>query len=776
MKKNNLPCNLIFSGIVMYSLISCASKPEWEALGPFSVQNMSGNVVIGGRVDDIQISGNYDGKGNTAMFIACAGDNIPGSSDISGGGIWRSIDFTSSSPTWMPLTDHIPNIPDTRRIGINNIHSISIDPNNPQTIWADAGGLPLALLNSIDGGNNWSLVGQGQFQDSYLNVNCINKVLVDPFGYIWVACNTGFYVSENKGVNFTRIDNENFSEATFDDVVWYSRQSGVFNIYVGVVDHNKNNNQSGIWTVSGVNGKFTWTKMEINLQNIYGLPVNTTLINVIKLYADSKIGVVASISQSEDFLCPDPTGSIWGLLNVFQFDGGIWQPKWLLAQDLVGNEVMGGQVQPICITPDKRIYGGGKGIGVSDGNGGVIPLGYTRGSLKDCVITDENPVSDKFGRKIHVDVHAITYSYADDKIYIGTDGGIVRTRLNLNNPGSVDFWESLNTPSLKNFLSESVALNFLKPNNILAGHQDNGVIHLVSGVIHNLSPEWDYVGGNETDVVFYDPFGTAYFIDCTNQCGELVVSTDVGNNSFIESINLPGDQNNSLLCFHPTQQDRMMIPCHLATPALGKYTVYETTDRWKNNNNIKDLNPPINRYPTAMSYAGNNIYIGSSGQIYSSPDDGSTWTRLWSNAFEIVSICPDQNNPNTLYIATSIKTNKTSPTDPFLINSGRVYYNPDQIKTPSNFQEITGNLPSNLKKLVLYSRGAGKDPILYAATDEGVYRATILNGTDTKWSLFGTGLPDVAITDLQVNPKSHWLYVATYGRGVWFAIDIDQIQ
>ena len=52
---------------------------------------------------------------------------------------------------------------------------------------------------------------------------------------------------------------------------------------------------------------------------------------------------------------------------------------------------------------------------------------------------------------------------------------------------------------------------------------------------------------------------------------------------------------------------------------------------------------------------------------------------------------------------------------------------------------------------------------LYAGTDRGVFKST--NGGNT-WSLYGTGLPDVAVFDLAISSDGH-LRAATHGRGFY---------
>lgn len=863
-----------FVGLAAGSFIfcSCNKNPEWFPLGPYDVRHYHNYTPIAGRVDDIGIAYNFDGQGGNAMFIACPG-----------GGVWRSTDFTVATPNWKPLTDHIPGIADNLRMYINDVSSISIDYNNPKNIWASNIYAWVGLLHSQDGGASWKLAGVGQFAGNQY----IYKVLIDPYGDIWVGCEHGFYVSEDKGVTFKRIDTGTFTNAAFNDIAWYSSRPGTFSVYTGVIDPSQSENKSGIWTIAASSGKFTWTQTPMTLRNIYGSAINSTLIHVIKLYADSKIGFVASASQAADFECNDPTGSIWGLLNVFQFDGITWQPKWKLSAGQVGNEVQAGYVQPLCITPDKKIYGGGKGIGVSDGAGGVMPVGAAQGALSNCQITGDNTIADKNGVVYHVDVHKLLYSYADDKIYMANDGGIVRFRLDINKPGRVDAWEPINTPSLQNFLTETVAFSSSSPTNLLAGHQDNGVLH-------GTGTGWEGVIVGESDFVFFDPFGTGYYMDCSGGCGSLGISTD-GGKSFASSAVLPYDEHNPLLAIHPTVQNRMMIPCAKNKMLPEVYAVCETTDQWKtchdlhlpnsgdhyyttdaagdrapasgytnegvacyvspiaDENNIpfyRWFNPlngdhfyttdpagelaassgysyekiacyvfkkqlqntiPLFRwynagngdhyyttniaggpapangytaegiacyvydglqagaipffqwyshiysYPTALAYAGNTIYICADNRIYMSRDDGSTWVVAWISPATVISIATDINNPSAMYLVT---------------NSDRVFYNDDMIAHSANFQDISGNLAAqNIKKIALFSQGAGKEPTLYLATNLGVFRTTQTQGNSTRWNKFGIGLPDTELKDLQVSQKTRWVYVATYGRGIWHVID-----
>jgi alpha-tubulin suppressor-like RCC1 family protein len=77
--------------------------------------------------------------------------------------------------------------------------------------------------------------------------------------------------------------------------------------------------------------------------------------------------------------------------------------------------------------------------------------------------------------------------------------------------------------------------------------------------------------------------------------------------------------------------------------------------------------------------------------------------------------------------------------------------------------KITGNLPGNIGvSHVIFDNGA-----LVAATDAKVYATGAPNGDSTVWKPVGSGLPDVQVQDLYLDPLTSVLFAATHGRGVW---------
>ena len=287
-------------------LVWCLSN--WVAVGP-GQQNVPGTVPgnffspWGGRIDWIDISSNFDGSGHPAMYLATPG-----------GGVWRSSDFLNAAPTWTPLTDHLPGIPDSRRDEINKVSTLAVDPQHPQTVYAGTGTNQTSILKSTDGGDSWDLIGEGQIIGTILT----QRVLADPSGTVYAAFIVGgFWRSENGGLAWANIADARLAGVEFHNAVYFIDKDGQLAIYVGIVDR-QGGTRSGVWSL--VSGQ--WTQMPMTMTNLHGKPFMPSAINHITLSATSSTGVCASLSQHDD------DKALVGLLNVFKLEQGTWQPQW----------------------------------------------------------------------------------------------------------------------------------------------------------------------------------------------------------------------------------------------------------------------------------------------------------------------------------------------------------------------------------------------------------------------------------------------------------------
>ena len=71
-------------------------------------------------------------------------------------------------------------------------------------------------------------------------------------------------------------------------------------------------------------------------------------------------------------------------------------------------------------------------------------------------------------------------------------------------------------------------------------------------------------------------------------------------------------------------------------------------------------------------------------------------------------------------------------------------------------------MPSLPVNCIVYQGGANDD--LYIGTDVGVYYK---NNNMTEWVPFNNGLPNVIVTELEINYNEGTISASTFGRGVW---------
>ncbi len=233
-----------------------------------------------------------------------------------------------------------------------------------------------------------------------------------------------------------------------------------------------------------------------------------------------------------------------------------------------------------------------------------------------------------------------------------------------------------------------------------------------------------------------------------------------------------------------SRNDAVLFYAPMALGPGNPNTVYFGTDRLYRSNNRGDLmtvvsqasitNPGSTGSPIstiAIWPQGDNIrMVGlQNGQIWATATGSSTLVNITSASFPanptgstsnkfVGRAMIDPNNKDVAYIALSYYapagqgiwkiTNLTSAA----VTGGA---------TP-NWAAAGNGIPS------IPINAFAIDPLnsnnLYAGTDIGVYFS---NDGGANWSPFGTGLPRVAVFDLQIQPTSRLLRAGTHGRGVW---------
>jgi hypothetical protein len=183
------------------------STTSFIALGP-QPERMTGcsgcfdYTTTEGRVNSIAVDPTTTVNGSIVAYLGSVG-----------GGVWKTTNCCSDSTTWSVVTDD-------PLISTTAIDTITIDPNDHNTIYAGTGDLNFGsfsmgsqgILKSTDAGASWTVLGADVFgmpfptpPGQFPQYNAVGKVRVDPNDSSKVAAGakTGFYLSYDGGVTWT---------------------------------------------------------------------------------------------------------------------------------------------------------------------------------------------------------------------------------------------------------------------------------------------------------------------------------------------------------------------------------------------------------------------------------------------------------------------------------------------------------------------------------------------------------------------------------------------
>src|SRR5258708_20542138 len=147
---------------------------------------------------------------------------------------------------------------------------------------------------------------------------------------------------------------------------------------------------------------------------------------------------------------------------------------------------------------------------------------------------------------------------------------------------------------------------------------------------------------------------------------------------------------------------------------------------------------------------------------------GLDWSKVnkppplsYPNGFALHEMAADLTHPYTAYAVVSAFTGGSK---------GHVWKTTD---FGANWTDISGNLPNiPVDSIALSADGS----TIYIGTDVGVFSSSDAGGdamppnpTSTHWAVFGAGLPNVQVVDLEVvqNAKVNLIPPGTHGRGMW---------
>ena len=332
----------------------------------------------------------------------------------------------------------------------------------------------------------------------------------------------------------------------------------------------------------------------------------------------------------------------------------------------------------------------------------------------------------------HADIDIMEFIGNDTdgyKLYVGSDGGIFVADNPLNVSSS--YYRDLTTGlSIKQFYK--IGISQTDPVVVTGGSQDNGSSVLGANGIWK---DWLGADGMES---FVDKDNNDILYG-TSQNGSLYKSFSGGNAT--NGIGSPDGKTGNWIT--PFEQD----PNQSNVIYSGYDEVYKSTSggggwvsisqNFGGNLNHLKIAPSNSVYMYAAR--GNSLYKTESGGIL------GNWDQLSGFTGSINSIAIHPTDHNKIAIATT--------------GSDKVYVSTNGGDTWNSY---LFNLP-NFSARALVWENNGKDG-LYLGMNYGVF---YIDNTYTEWQPFSNNLPNVIISELEINTADNMVYAGTYGRGLW---------
>jgi photosystem II stability/assembly factor-like uncharacterized protein len=323
----------------------------------------------------------------------------------------------------------------------------------------------------------------------------------------------------------------------------------------------------------------------------------------------------------------------------------------------------------------------------------------------------------------HADVDDI--EFVGNNLYAVTDGGIfvAEDTTTLNPSYYRDLTEGM---GIRQFYLMGISQT--DPVVISAGSQDNG-----TSIYRGDATWYDWLGadGFESIIDVNDPnivYGTIYN-------GGMYKSFNQGQTAST----LPRPETTGWVT--PLEQDSD------GTLYFGGSQVYESLN---GGNSWSSISQSLGGYTDQVKIAPSNhnvIYAAVGSTLYKTSNGGATnWSVLSGFTGFINSIAIHPQDPDKVAIAVAGSSEK-------------VYISTDG---GSTWTAESDNLP-DFSAFALVWDDNGRDG-LYLGMNYGVY---YIDNQYTEWNLFNNKLPNVRVTELEINYADGNLYVSTYGRGIW---------
>lgn len=345
---------------------------------------------------------------------------------------------------------------------------------------------------------------------------------------------------------------------------------------------------------------------------------------------------------------------------------------------------------------------------------------------------------------MHVDHHAMEYSKNNTNfILAGNDGGAY-----ISENGGSSWIKFTNLPITQFY---NIEVDFLQPERLYGGTQDNNTIRTLTGGAN----DWNPIIGGDGFHVNVDPTDNNYVYG-ESQWGNLRRSTN-GGSSFQNATD--GISNSDRVNWNTPV---VLSPFNSELAFYGSNRLY-TSNRavfWSPiSDDLTNGQHPSGSlaYGTltaiAPSYLNETtVYTGSDdGNVHVTFDGGITWSNVSGSLPNryVTSIAISPNDDQVAYVTFS--------------GFSVLDYTPHIFKTEDggqNWTDISSNLPSiPVNDVILHT----EEDIIFIATDLNVWYSQNDGGT---WDILGNDLPFTIVRDLKLHEPTNTLYAGTFGRSM----------
>jgi photosystem II stability/assembly factor-like uncharacterized protein len=332
---------------------------------------------------------------------------------------------------------------------------------------------------------------------------------------------------------------------------------------------------------------------------------------------------------------------------------------------------------------------------------------------------------------IHADHHCLVYS-SSSVLYSGNDGGIYKT----NNGGET--WLDISN-GLDILQIDRIGTSQFDPTLVIAGSQDNGTMKY-----NNSDESWVQIyGGDGAECIIDKNDKKNLYISYVN--GDFQRSTDGGLTfASIKPNEVDEGAWHTPLVMNPENSN--ILYC-------GFNDVWKSTnkgDKWDrismNLSNAESL--------TQLAVAPSNtnyIYVSTGTRHWVTKNGGLTWVEIISSDL-----------PNLYLKYFAIADN--NPERIWAVFSGfeegkKVYFSERGGDSWINVSKGLPNVPANC-----IIRERQSNDVLYLATDIGVFYR---DASKDSWERFNSNLPNLVVSELEIQYTDALLRAGTRGRGLW---------